>query len=132
MGDVGWLTVSSYVFYCHRGSFSQPEGNPRAARSISGNLLNKLCILSSMSLLGEMMSKEILDDAHVIIYSSLVRRNSNPRTSHASHIIWNNLVDLIPNTSMMTTRIASKRNHRKPRLKHWSIEGQETLGDLAF
>ena len=57
MGDVGWLTVSSYVFYCHRGSFSQPTGNPRAARSISGNLLNKLCILSSMSLLGEMMSR---------------------------------------------------------------------------
>jgi hypothetical protein len=60
MGDVGWLTVSSYVFYCHRGSFSQPTGNPRAARSISGNLLNKLCILSSMSLLGEMMSRKYL------------------------------------------------------------------------
>ena len=32
---------------------------------------------------------------------------------------------------MMTTRIASKRNHRKPRLKHWSMKA-ETLGDLLF
>lgn len=75
--------------------------------------------------------KEILDDAHVIIDSSLVRRNSNPRTSHASHIIWNNLVDFVPNTSMMTTSVASKRKHRKPRLKHWSMKA-ETLGDLLF
>lgn len=75
--------------------------------------------------------KEILDDAHVIIDSSLVRRNSNPRTSHASHIIWNNLVDFVPNTSVMTTSVASKRKHRKPRLKHWSMKA-ETLGDLLF
>mgnify|MGYP006995863378 CR=1 FL=1 len=32
---------------------------------------------------------------------------------------------------MMTTRIASKRKHRKPRLKHWSMKA-ETLGDLLF
>lgn len=75
--------------------------------------------------------KEILDDAHIIIDSSLVRRNSNPRTSHASHIIWNNLVDFVPNTSVMTTSVASKRKHRKPRLKHWSMKA-ETLGDLLF
>ena len=75
--------------------------------------------------------KEILDDAHVIIDSSLVRRNSNPRTSHASHIIWNNLVDFVPNTSVMTTSVASKRKHRKPRLKHWSMK-TETFGDLFF
>ena len=75
--------------------------------------------------------KEILDDAHVIIDSSLVRRNSNPRTSHASHIIWNNLVDFVPNTSVMTTSVASKRKHRKPRLKHWSMK-TETFGYLFF
>lgn len=61
--------------------------------------------------------KEILNDAHIIIDSSLVRRNCNPRTSHASHIIRNYLVDFIPNTSVVTTSIASKRKYRKPRLK---------------
>lgn len=75
--------------------------------------------------------KEILDDAHIIIDSSLVRRNSNPRTSHASHIIWNNLVDFVPNTSVMTTSVASKRKHRKPRLKHRSMK-TETFGYLFF
>ena len=28
MGDVGWLVVTPYAFYCHSGSFSQPEGKP--------------------------------------------------------------------------------------------------------
>ncbi len=75
--------------------------------------------------------KEILDDAHVIIDSTLVRRKCNPRTSHASHVIWNNLVDFVPNTGVVTTSIASKCKHRKPRLKHRSMK-TETLGNLFF
>ena len=60
MGDVGWLAVTPYAFYCHRGSFSQPEGKPRAALSISGNVAKSLFILSSISLLGDMMSRKYL------------------------------------------------------------------------
>lgn len=60
MGDVGWLAVTPYAFYCHRGSFSQPEGKPRAALSISGNVAKSLFILSSISLFGDMMSRKYL------------------------------------------------------------------------
>ena len=48
------------AFYCHNGSFSQPEGKPRAALSISGNVVKSLFILSSISLLGDMMSRKYL------------------------------------------------------------------------
>ena len=58
MGDVGWLVVTPYAFYCHIGSFSQPEGKPRAALSISGNVAKSLFILSSISLFGDMMSRK--------------------------------------------------------------------------
>ena len=57
MGDVGWLVVTPYAFYCHSGSFSQPEGKPRAAISTSGNVAKSLFILSSISLFGDIMSK---------------------------------------------------------------------------
>ena len=48
------------AFYCHSGSFSQPEGKPRAALSISGNVAKSLFILSSISLLGDMMSRKLI------------------------------------------------------------------------
>ena len=60
MGDVGWLAVTPYAFYCHSGSFSQPEGKPRAALSISENVAKSLFILSSISLFGDMMSRKYL------------------------------------------------------------------------
>ena len=60
MGDVGWLVVTPYAFYCHNGSFSQPEGKPRAALSISGNVAKSLFILSSISLFGDIMSRKYL------------------------------------------------------------------------
>ena len=60
MGDVRWLVVTPYAFYCHSGSFSQPEGKTSAALSISGNVAKSLFILSSISLLGDMMSRKYL------------------------------------------------------------------------
>ncbi len=60
VGDVRWLVVTPYVFYCHSGSFSQPEGKPRAALSISGNVAKSLFILSSISLFGDIMSRKYL------------------------------------------------------------------------
>ena len=58
--DVGWLVVIPNAFYCHSGSFSQPEGKPRAALSISGNVAKSLFTLSSISLFGDMMSRKYL------------------------------------------------------------------------
>ena len=49
-----------YAFYCHNGSFSQPEGKPRAALSTSGNVAKSLFILSSISLFGDIMSRKYL------------------------------------------------------------------------
>ena len=57
-GDVGWLVVTTYAFHCHNGSFSQPEGKPRAALSTSRNEAKTLFILSSKSLFGDMMSRK--------------------------------------------------------------------------
>jgi site-specific recombinase XerD len=50
----------NHAFYCHRGSFSQPEGKPRAAIPTSGNVAKSLFILSSISLFGDMMSRKYL------------------------------------------------------------------------
>ena len=47
-------------FYCHNGSFSQPTGKPSVDLSISGNAVKRLFILSSISLLGDMMSRKYL------------------------------------------------------------------------
>lgn len=60
MGDVRLLVVTPYAFYCHSGSFSQPEGKPRAALSISGNVAKSLFILSGISLFGDIMSRKYL------------------------------------------------------------------------
>ena len=60
MGDVRWFAVALYAFYCHNGSFSQPEGKPRAALSTSGNVAKSLFVLSSISLFGDMMSRKYL------------------------------------------------------------------------
>ena len=60
VGDVGWLLVILYIYYCHNGSFPQPEGKPRAALSTSGNVAKSLFILSSISLFGDMMSRKYL------------------------------------------------------------------------
>ena len=60
VGDVRWFVVAPYAFYCHSGSFSQPEGKPRAALSISGNVAKRLFILSSISLFGEIISRKYL------------------------------------------------------------------------
>ena len=57
---MGWLVVTPHVDYCHSGSFSQPTGKPRAALSISGNAEKSLFSLSSISLLGDMMSRKYL------------------------------------------------------------------------
>lgn len=60
MGDVRLLVVTPYAFYCNSGSFSQPEGKPRAALSISGNVAKSLFILSGISLFGDIMSRKYL------------------------------------------------------------------------
>ena len=60
VGGVRWVVATPYTFYCHNGSFFQPEGKPRATISTSGNVAKSLFILSSISLLGDMMSRKYL------------------------------------------------------------------------
>ena len=43
----------NYIVCVHSGSLSHPFENPRAARLISGKLENRIFILSSISLFGE-------------------------------------------------------------------------------
>ena len=57
---LGYPELRLYIYYCHNGSFSQPEGKPSAALSTSGNVAKSLLILSSISLFGDIMSRKYL------------------------------------------------------------------------
>ena len=76
MGDVGWLVVTPYAFYCHNGSFSQPEGKPRAALSTS----KKSVHLIKHIVIWRYDVKKVLDDAHIKVHFQRICRQGNPRT----------------------------------------------------
>ena len=69
-----------YAFYCHNGSFSQPEGKPRAALSTSGNVAKKSIHLIKHIVVWGYNVKEVLDDAHIKVHFQRIRWQGNPRT----------------------------------------------------
>ena len=57
---IGGVEAYGGIYYCHKGSFSQPKGKPSALRSISGKSTKSQRSLASISLLGEMMLRKYL------------------------------------------------------------------------